>query len=486
MSSISPFPKSAISTIRSKVTAYPAIFIIAGSGLAVLIAYLVATGNWLVGIGLLLALPAFVLLHKYPWLALLIWLVVVPLVTVTSAAPERRIYWIVHRALPPITVIIMLVSSILRIHTRRIHKLGWPELAMAGYLFVSLVSIALIDDNPLAVFFQFYDRVISPMCLYLIIRLWSPSEVDLRRLVPVTFFVVISQISIGLLAWYTPQVLPSAWIDDELRTVGSLKSYGAYAVTMIFSGLYLLHAALNRRAGLVRSLYMLSFLLAAYGVFMTFSRGAWVAGGLVLVGLFYIYFRHIVRVGIVVIPVIILLAGSVLADQTDWAKERLYSERSEESALVRLPVYQASLRMLAAKPAFGWGYENFNRYDWQFYSPVEGVAAPIRDISSHNFYLQMLAEQGLVGTLFFLFPLFWWLMRSIKTLPRLPAEGFLSRKMLILFWLFFLAYMTINMFHNMRIPFGLGLWWGALALIASVIERHQGFGASETAPRTHP
>jgi O-antigen ligase len=468
MSSINLLSKPAVSTIKSKLAPYALLLV--GSFLAVLLGFMVVTGHWVIAVGILTALPGFILLHKYPWLALLIWLFLAPLVTVTPDFGGRQIYWVVHRALPPITVVIMLVASVLGISKRSLPKLGWPELAMAGYLFVSLLSIYALNDSPRATFYEFYDRVISPMCLYLVIRLWAPNKDDLNRLAPMVFFLLVSQMMVGLLAWYTPGILPSAWIDEELRTTGTVGSYGAFAATMLFCGLFLLQSALNQKAAWIRILYLLSFALAGFGVFMSFSRGAWAAGTLVILGLLWIDRKHIIQVGLVVVPLIYVLANGPLASQVDWASERLYSERSEQSALVRLPVIQASVEMFLAKPFLGWGYENFNRYDWQFYQPVEGVTAPVKDISSHNFYLTLLAEQGIGGTFLFLFPLFWWLIRSFKKLRTLPMDGVWSRRSLILSWLFIFAYMTINMFHNMRIVFGLSLWWVGLALIANAVE----------------
>ena len=478
MSSINIAPRPIVSRIKSKFVPYTTL--LAGLGVGFLIGFLVVTGNWIFAVGFVFALPVFILLHKYPWLAVLIWLFLAPMFAITTDSASRQFYWVIHRALPPATIMIMLVASALGINKRRFPKLGFPELMMAGYVLVSLLSILSLNDEPKATFYEFYDRVISPMCLYLIIRLWSPSADDLRRLAPVVFFLLVSQSLIGLMAWYVPHLLPSAWIDEELRTTGSLGSYGAYAATMLFAGLFLLQSALNRQAGWLRLLYMLSFAVAGFGVFMSFSRGAWAAGALVLVGLLLIDQKRMIVVGLVVVPLIYFLAQGPLSSQVDWASERLYSERSEQSALVRLPVIQASLKMLLEKPFFGWGYENFNRYDWQFYQPVQGVAAPVKDISSHNFYLTLLAEQGIIGTLLFLFPFFWWLARSLKEMRTLPAEGFWSKRSLILSWLFIFAYIIINMFHNMRVVFGLSLWWVGLALIANAVERPREVESSTT------
>lgn len=464
------FSGSAASAIKSNAVVY-GVFL-AGLGLAVVAGYLVVTGNWMLGLAALLAVPAFILLHRYPWLALLIWLFVVPLFSITPDARERMIYWMAHRALPPLTLIIMLLAARFRMSTHKFPKLGWPEVMMGVYVVFGLFSIFLLNDNPQATFYLFYDRVVSPMCLYLLIRLWSPSEEDLKRLAPVMLFLLLFQLMVGLVAWYRPGLLPSAWVKEEFgRTTGTLSSYGAYAATMLFSGLFLLQSALNQKLGLLRNIYFLSFILAGFGVFMSFSRGAWAAGVLVMAGLFLIDQKRIIQIALIAVPLLSFLAAGPLASQLSWANERLYSERSEQSALIRLPVFQASVRMFTAKPLFGWGYENFNRYDTQFYSAIDGVAVEVKDLSSHNFFLTLLAEQGLVGTLLFLFPLFWWLGRSVRVLPKRPAEGIWGRKWLILSWLFLFAYIVINMFHNMRVVFGLGIWWVGLALIAVALER---------------
>jgi O-antigen ligase len=412
----------------------------------------------------------------------LIWLLVVPLFSITPDAKGRAIYWLAHRALPLLTLIIMLLSSRFRMSKHVFPKLGFPEAMIGLYLLFGIFSIILLNDSPQATFYLFYDRVISPACLYLLIRLCNPDEEDLKRLAPVILFLLLFQLFVGLVAWYRPSLLPSAWVKEEFgRTTGTVSSYGAYAATMLFAGLFLLKSSLNQKTGFIRSVYFLAFILSGFGVFLSFSRGAWAAGVLVLLGLLLIDQKRIIQVALIVIPPLFLLAAGPLASQLAWAQERLYSERAEQSALIRLPVFQASVRMFAEKPLFGWGYENFNRYDTQFYSAIEGLAVPVKDLSSHNSYLTFLAEQGLVGTLLYLFPFFWWLTRSIRILPRLPVEGMWGRKSLILSWLFIFAYFVINMFHNMRVVFGLGLWWVQLGLIGAMWQ-HQ----HESIDPTHP
>ena len=111
------------------------VLLMLGLGLGVVTAVLVVTGNWYIAVGLILALPAMIVLHKYPFLAVLVWLTLGPFLMTTETVAERGVYWVIHRALPPATlgIIIIMLSALLRFNQRRLPRLGWAEFAMAGY-----------------------------------------------------------------------------------------------------------------------------------------------------------------------------------------------------------------------------------------------------------------------------------------------------------------------------------------------------------------
>ena len=65
----------------------------------------------------------------------------------------------------------------------------------------------------------------------------------------------------------------------------------------------------------------------------------------------------------------------------------------------------------------------------------------------------------------------------------MPSQGFLSRKLLIVLWLIALNYIVVTNFSNMRVVFGLGLWWVTLGLIAHMTHAHRApanFGLART------
>jgi O-Antigen ligase len=449
--------------------------IIAGGVLAgAIIGRFLSTGQWYVPVGLMLLAPGVALLHRYRLAVVAVWLIAAPFVVETDSATIRKLFWVVHRGLPVAAAIVICMGLLTGVR-RRALRLGWPEVLMAGYVLASLLSIATTSADPLGTAFLFYDRVFVPMCLYLVVRLVEPEESDVRRLLPVSIFILITQAALGILSWIAPSVLPTAWLGlAGARTTGSLVHPNVFAVTLLFCGMLALHSALavprrpSARWALI-GLFMFSLLM----VFLTYGRASWLAGIVVIGGLFFVYPRAIRRLVAVAVPVLgLVLALGLLSGTGEIASTRFFSETSEESALSRLPVALASVRMFAEKPLVGWGYENFNVYDRRFQESVGGYF-PEKDTSAHNVYLTLLAEQGIVGFALFLAPAIWWLVLTPSALRKMPTEGFFGRRLLIILWLAMATHVVVNQFSNMRVSFGLGMWWITLGLIASIVDRNR-------------
>src|SRR5688500_7023777 len=120
MSSLNIASRPIVRTIKSKLIPYSVL--LAGLGVGFLIGFLVVTGNWIFAIGFVFAVPLFILLHKYPWLAVLIWMFLAPVFTITPDSGGRQFYWVLHRILPPATIAIMLVASSLGINKHKFPK----------------------------------------------------------------------------------------------------------------------------------------------------------------------------------------------------------------------------------------------------------------------------------------------------------------------------------------------------------------------------
>ena len=434
--------------------------------------WLVARGLWFLAAAVLLAVPMFVTLHRRPTVALAIWLAITPLVTVTESGAIRRIFWLVHRALPVVVLIMLIVSVLIGLRERFTVRLGWPEVLAVGYLVATVLSLLYTGVDVGLSATHIYDRIFIPIVLYILVRLLEPDEGALRKLVPLVIFVLLLEILVGVLTWTSPGVLPDAWLNRAgERTSGTLRETNLYGVTVFTAGVFLLHAAMSDSWSAMQKRVLVwctgaGFAMAAF----TFSRAVWLAAAVTMIGLVSLYPRFVRRF-VVVTAFVLLIAipSGMLQSQIDLAQNRFRSESSEESALSRLPVMAASVRMFEARPAFGFGYENFDRFDIIFQRRVGNLYIPEKDHASHNVFLTILAEQGAVGIVLFLGPFGYWLAQSVRFRDRLPDHGLLGRQLVWILWLLVLAQVIVYNFSRLQVAFGFGLLWLMLGLVGSVL-----------------
>ncbi len=434
-------------------------------------AYLIAAGMWPVILAVLAAPVGFVILHRRPLIGLFAWLFLAQFIMDADTTAMRMVYWAIHRALPPLTIAIIVISSWLGLSRRELPKLGWPEIAMVGYLVATEFSIVYRNSNPTGTTVWLYDRVFVPMCLYFIVRLLAPGERDFRQLAVIALTISVAQSLIGMVSWVAPQILPSMWDSVHVRdrTVGSLENPVIYTTALAFGSLLAMHAGMNAKSGLVRTAFIGAFLVGTYGIFISFTRASWLGGLIGIAGLTFLYPGFMLRLLLVAALIVGGVGGVLLADQISQAAHRLDSDQSQESALSRLPIIYASIRMFQARPLFGWGYGNFDRYDREFQGRVADLVNPEKDHTSHNLYLTILAEQGLLGIVLYLGPVLWWLALSSVALLRTKGKGFWNWKLLFVLWLIVAHAFIVNNFFNTIIPYALGIWWITLGLIGSFV-----------------
>jgi O-antigen ligase len=458
--------------------------IVLGGAVGVILGYLIISGLWYIAALVVLSVPALILIHRYPFVSVIIWLLLTPFLLHTDTSTERYVYWVIHRGLPPFTLMIIILSNGLHIR-RQLGRLGPAELAMLGYILLSVVSIAFQNSQPQATLYLFYDRIIIPFCLYLIIRLIKPTDRELGWLLAAAVFIVLTQAAVGVLSLFAPGLLPSEWMTRAgERTIGTLINAAIYTIALMFGGLILVHAANQTDTRWQRWLFIFCFLLTLYSTFIAYSRASWLGGLAVLGILSFIYPRFMIKLVAVIAPISLLLAGVLLTEQIDWARQRIHSAEAENSATSRLPIMVGAYNMFQEKPLAGWGYGNFDLYDRSFYGRLLEISGDNKDHASHNYFLTILAEQGLLGISLYLAPMIYWLAASARRYDTLPSIGLKSRKLLIVLWLVILFHVIVSNFINMIVVYGLGIWWVSLGLIGYLVYdgqlRHESKSLSAT------
>jgi O-antigen ligase len=447
--------------------------LVLGGGLALLLAKLIVGENLLFALPIVFLVPVAILVIRYPFAAIILWMAVMPWFPFTGI--YKYLYFAIHRFLIPLALGINILSRMLRLKKHKAVQLGPASLAIVAFGAMGIVSI-FASRNHWKTLFTLQDRFLVPFMAYWLVRFSSAQEKDLKRLIPLILLLNLAEYAISLVSWFAPGVLPSIWLNELIgnRTMGTFGQPAAYACVLILFSVLFYHDAVNRPNGSRRTLQILAFGLGMVCLFFTFTRGVWLAGILVLLGLLYLHPKPTVLLISMVLPIMLILSAAPLAREFAHAVDRL--ESAEEAGERRLVLANAGKKMFYARPVFGWGFSNYDRHDWKFMERVEETTPTtyqIRQATSHHTYLTILAEMGAVGFFLYAFPVIWWLIFTIKALPRLPKEGFWNRRLLVAMWFPIVTHIVLAQDIDMRFfPYTLSLFWINLGFIANMVQTH--------------
>jgi O-antigen ligase len=440
-----------------------------GGIFGILAAYLILQQNWVVLIAIVMIVPLLLLFFYYPFITVIIWLLIFPFFLKEVMPGGRMVYWLLHRVLIPGSLIGLIGMSILGIRKIKDIRLGLVDALMAAYLVFSFANILMLSDRPISQLIYLYDRIFVPFCMYWLIRLMRPSQMDLNRLAPVALFIIFSQGAIGILSWFAPQVLPDRWLGRlNERTVGTFGNPGAFTTTLLLAAVVLVqtfwHHSHRVKVRLTASLLAVG--VAFFFVFFSFSRGSWLGALPLWMGLYILFPKPMIRLTLIGSAALVpLLAFGPLADYSAFAEERLFTETTAEGRVIG---GAATLRMVEEKPVFGWGYGNHELYDEQFRDRVLGFVDS-NEQTSHNTYLLIAAEMGIPGMILYYLPTAWLLYLTAKNWRRLPDSQAWSRPLVVMLWLLILDHSLVGLFTDMIQSnfFNTTIWWMALGLIAN-------------------
>jgi O-antigen ligase len=184
--------------------------------------------------------------------------------------------------------------------------------------------------------------------------------------------------------------------------------FGAFIVhyTAVFLGLLLLDKIRWHKI-----LFLSTVLISLHPLFFSYSRGAYVAALAVLV-----YFGLAKKRSLLILAVVLVIAWQTILPSS--VVERITMTKTEEgqierSAAIRLDLWDHAVTLFEKKPVFGIGFGGY-----EFTMP-EGVFWT----DTHNYYLKMLSEQGIIGLGLLLTALFL-AFRSGWKLVKVGRNGF--------------------------------------------------------------
>lgn len=434
----------------------------------IFIGYAVSRQSYLIAVVAIAAVPVGIFLLNQPFDVIIIWLLVAPFFVTTDNTINRMAYWVTHRTMIPLTAIVTLVVRL----TQKNLRFDRIDFFIFIYLLINIISVLYYyPDNPLPQLYEVYDRVLVGVALFWLLRTLAPNEVQMKRLVVTLLFVLLMQGCVGIMQNIpaTRAVLPRRWLTlaGINRTNGTFQGITQFGAVLITSMLLTAHYAFHVDERRIRILCLVGALLGGICIVLSFSRGTWLASAITLALAFQFYPRTRRYILALASTLVLILSVSLFADSMAWASERFGSRGTVDSRLIS---NFAHLRMIQAKPLLGWGHDNYVHYHMPFVRAVAGVAVTDPEISSHNTFLSLTVELGLVGLVAFLMP--WWLLfkESVAIYKRLPQKGFYSRYLLVVLWLGVAFFSVAGQSTNWRVTVW-GMTWMQfpLGLIAGVV-----------------
>lgn len=199
------------------------------------------------------------------------------------------------------------------------------------------------------------------------------------------------------------QYLFTPYGDLHQRIIGPFSHYQTFAGVLLIGSLILV-ARLSVGDGWRRVSSWLALGLVVFTLFLTLTRGAWVAAFVGLLVLTLLRTRRAVLGGIVLVS----LVAALMAPSSWWQRVSSIVDLQDPSNYDRLCMLEAGLHMLEERPLFGIGPEMVK----QRYPIYRHPTAPRLEVPHlHNALLQRAAEQGLAGLAAYL-----WLMFSAGAL----------------------------------------------------------------------
>jgi hypothetical protein len=268
-------------------------------------------------------------------------------------------------------------------------------------------------------------------------------------------------------------------IDLE-RARGPFRGAGMqsmFLVALFYMNMY----SIRRIRGGYRVALALQIVLIPLGIFFTGVRAGYVA--FFLCGIVWFLWGHRYRAGrlkLAVATMVLLIGTLIFWDNLSDVDRRGGGVAQTGPMYARWVLAAQAYEILQDHPWFGVGFGHFIDYQVQMPRDPQSLAGlPLDMVAQHNVFLTVLSEAGLIG-LFGLLALLIAVFRESTSLYRkipIGATGWVSRELVVAFWIIMLNYIVCGMFRDTfwEIP-GCVLLWSMAGLIVGynrLLEPHQ-------------
>ncbi|MEH6449000.1 MAG: O-antigen ligase family protein [Oleispira sp.] len=273
------------------------------------------------------------------------------------------------------------------------HKLGINSVLIwyiLSSIFALVVGYVFLGDNASGNWNSMKDQLI-PIILVFVIQRSAVDMVQWRRILiacllplPYCFKVVWAQYK-SVAQWH---------YSDDLRVSGTFIDLGAnemaaYSVTLALVSLGCIITCWNEKK--YRNVFLMFFIFSGLCVLYSYSRGAYVA---FILGAMVILMRY-KNTAKLILPTLVILAICIV-NLPPSISERFSSIDAEEgerdaSAESRFVFWEIAFNNFLKRPVAGYGYHT-----------VTDPSINPYEMDTHNYYVKVLVERGILGSIMFI------------------------------------------------------------------------------------
>jgi O-antigen ligase len=365
--------------------------------------------------GLLVMAGAAVLLSLTPKVLFLAWFAVAPIFQESASwTAIGHPLWLALYLVPSLVFGIWTLSR----RPRWLRPRFLDVLPLAFFLYV-LGSVVLAGDTSITLVKAVYETVGIGVVLYYFFAVGPIGSLSWKSIASVVLAVTITEGSMSIIDGLTRWNLwhDTGWQQGESRAVATLANPAALG-TLLGMGIVLAVSILvwNGPAQL-RTPAIVTLIVGFPGLYFTLTRGP-IIGTMVAVILVLMSRTktRLFAVASLVLAVVVVTASWDRITASTVYRKRVTDTRNIDQ---RLLLQDWSLKLAEDKPLFGWGFNSFDQAKSATGFAAKDVQQFGGSAASHNTYLTVLVDYGIVGLLLFVSP---WLVISWRTLKNVARR----------------------------------------------------------------
>lgn len=299
---------------------------------------------------------------------------------------DRRIRFFKGYSLPVMGVLFMAVLSMSNAADRLFSVYEWIEIFKMFLVFLYIANyVAETHNIRFVLFFLLLGLCIENGIVLL--------EVAMGNALNLTF--------LGTRATKDPLMLAMSSYYRVGGTLGGAAGLAWYITAVILIPFSLLFLKMKK---IYKTLIFLLFAFGLFSLFLTYSRGGWI--GFLLGALIVLYINlkkmNIVKRAYLIIVYLLIIgtAATLIFNTSNPIRNRL-TEDDRGSAASRIPLMEVAMDMIKANPFIGVGLNNYTEVHQEYDYGVDKITQ-YYPVPVHNVFLQLAAEIGIPGLIFFL------------------------------------------------------------------------------------